>query len=139
MARSSEHLQKEVTKFAAIALGGPSRLKGHIILCDLPTATSASFWEEEKNIGAIVNCIGVRRGRGKVVYPRVAGDPLVSFVDARESGSLGAAFEEAAKVAAKALEEGKDVLIHCRQTFHRGPGVAAGLLQKLCGVDYKVC
>lgn len=139
MAESRSSLQKEVTKFAATSLGGPARLRGHIILCDLPTATSASFWEQETNIGAIVNCIGVRHGRGKIVYPRNAENPLVLFVDARNSGTLGTAFEEAAKAAEKALEQGKDVLVHCRQTFHRGPGVAAGLLQRLCGVDYKVC
>lgn len=131
--------QSEVTKFAATALGGPSRLSGHIILCDLPTATSVSFWEEETNIGAIVNCIGVRHGQGRVIYPRTPRNPVVMFVDARRPETIHTAFQQAANVAEKALEQGKDVLVHCRQTFHRGPGVAAGLLQKLCGVDYKVC
>ena len=38
----------------------------------------------------------------------------------------------------KALEAGNDVVLPCRESFHRTPAVLAAYLVRLCGVSYKV-
>jgi hypothetical protein len=138
MARGQQRVQQDVTRFPATVLGGPSRLRGNLILCDLQTATSTQFWAQQQNVGVIINCIGERHGSRRAVYPRSQSRPHVLYVDARNVLLLPQAFSTASRIAGRVLEDGQDVLVHCRETFHRAPGIAAGLMQKLCGVDYKV-
>jgi hypothetical protein len=130
--------EPEVTVVLATALGGPPEFTGNFILADLATVTGLPFWEEHKNIGLIVNCIGKRYGTSKAIYPKESGRPLAVFVEVRNSRTLSSAFDTAANLARRELGKGKDVLVHCRETFHRGPGVCAGIMQKLCSVNYKV-
>lgn len=130
---------REVTTVPATILGGPQALRGSFVLADLVTVQSQAFWTQQQNIGCVVNCIGKRAGtRGSHTYPGEAGNPLVLFVDAHNTATMPDAFADASKIVEDVLSKGKDVLVHCRETFHRGPGICAGFMQKLCGVHYQV-
>jgi hypothetical protein len=36
------------------------------------------------------------------------------------------------------LENGDDVVVHCRESYHRAPAVLAAYMLRLCGIPYKV-
>lgn len=130
--------QREITIVPATALGGSTANKGNFVLADLPTVSTPQFWDDHPNIGLIVNCIGQRHGSARAVYPRRGGQPLVLFIETHNHKTLPGAFATAAGVVEPMLRKGKDILVHCRETFHRGPGICAGMFQKIQGVHYKV-
>ena len=70
-----------------------------------------------------MNCMGYRSGGKAVKYPKNAAESQVFFVDARDLDKLPDAFNQAAGYIEDMLEEGYDVLVHCRETFHRGPAI----------------
>jgi hypothetical protein len=130
-----------ITKIAATALGGSPNLTGNFILCDRDTAVSQRLWSQEPNIGVVVNCIGERFGDKKVHYPAATSQNKVEvfYIECSDKGQLPEAFKRTVEPVRKALEAGRDVLVHCKATYHRAPVVYAGLQTCVCGVGYKVC
>ena len=129
----------EVTIMSATSLGGPERLKGNLILTDLTTATSCPFWVNYgANVGLVLNCIGPRSGVHKVVYPPESAKSLKLFIEVRNTHDFANQFAKAAPQIEKTLESGKDVVLHCRESYHRAPIVVAATLARLCGVGYLV-
>ena len=122
-------------------LGGPARFRrGNFILAPLDIVMTDEFWRVHgSEIGMIVNCIGVRHGRDEVKYPPAAAKASVYFVDAHNK-SLAQDFERSCPEVKRQLESGRDVLVHCRETFHRGPAVWAGYQVRICQhLDYQAC
>ena len=130
-----------VTKLNALALGGPKEFTGRsFTLATLKTVQKPEFWQlHGKNIGLVVNCIGKRNGPGGTVrLPDAAGRPQQVFINVMQSDSLSIPFNTACQSTKETFKKGKDVLVHCRWTFHRGPVICAGIYQEICGVPYKV-
>ena len=129
----------DVTTMSATSLGGPARLKGNLILTDLTTATSCPFWVNYgKNAGLVLNCIGLRSGFHKVTYPPEAMTCQKLYIEVRDLHACANQFAKAAPQIEKTLESGKDVVLHCRESYHRAPIVVAATLARLCGVGYLV-
>ena len=128
----------EVTIVPATVLGGPSRLRGNFILADLPTVTSPGFWISHPKARITVNCIGMRHGTHRVSYPQESAISLKLYVEVRSNANLPVQFATTVLQVEKALEAGNDVVLHCRESFHRTPAVLAAYLVRLCGVSYKV-
>ena len=124
------------TRFPANCLGGNDKLLGHIVLAVEEEVKSGDWWErhETRNIDLIVNCIGPDTLKW---YPKNAATSQllcrVRYRDHREAD-----FELVWQEALKVLLRGGDVLIHCRESFHRAPLVAAALISKLTGDSYQV-
>jgi hypothetical protein len=131
-----------VTVLNANALGGRLEYGGRsFILATLSTLQKPDFWQlQGQNVGLVVNCIGKRNSPDdSAVLPDAAGRPLQVFIDVHNKmDSLPTAFNTACQATKETFDRGKDVLVHCRLTFHRGPIIAAGLYQNLCGVSYQV-
>ena len=130
-----------VTVLNALALGGPEEFTGRsFTLANLKIVQTPDFWRlRGKNIGLVVNCIGKRGGPGGTDrLPDAAGRPQQVFIDVNKIDSLSVAFNTACGMTKETFHRGKDVLVHCRLTFHRGPVICAGIYQEICGVPYKV-
>ena len=130
-----------VTVLNALALGGPKGFTGRsFTLAALKTVQKPEFWQlHGKNIGLVVNCIGKRDGPGGTdLLPDAAGRPQQVFIDVHKIDSLSVALNTACGLAKETFQSGKDVLVHCRLTFHRGPAICAGMYQELCRVPYQV-
>ena len=131
----------QITRLNALALGGPEEFTGRsFILANLKVVQTPDFWRlHGKNIGLVVNCIGKRGGPGGTDrLPDAAGRPQQVFIDVNKIDSLSVALNTACGMAKETFQSGKDVLVHCRLTFHRGPVMCAGIYQEICGVPYKV-
>jgi hypothetical protein len=125
------------TYIYATVLGGPDKLaNGRFVLADLRTIEQEEFWQDKQNIRCIVNCIGKRYGKDEVKYP--AATSQVHYVESRNPARLPDTFTHSCKAVEETLAQGYDVLVHCRETFHRGPAVWAGYQARLCGQDYQV-
>ena len=117
-------------------LGGNDKLLGNVVLAVEEEVKSGDWWErhETRNIDLIVNCIGPDTLKW---YPKNAATSQllcrVRYRDHREAD-----FELVWQEALKVLLRGGDVLIHCRESFHRAPLVAAALISKLTGDSYQV-
>ena len=125
------------TTFPANSLGGPGRLTGSIILADLQQVQAQKLWEKTfSNVGLIVNCI---RQDFTVGYRKnaTAKSQLV-YVDARNKELRHPEFMQALPRVRECLEQGKDVLIHCRESFHRAPIVTACFIYMLTDIAYQV-
>ena len=126
------------TYIPATVLGGPEKLKnGRFILADLRTIQKKEWWQDHHYIRCIVNCIGKRWGKDEAKYPYAATSQLY-YVESRNFAHLPVMFNESCKGVEETLAHGYDVLIHCRETFHRGPAVWAGYQTRICGQDYQV-
>lgn len=131
--------ENPITIVPCCALGGPEKFYGgNFVLTDLQTCLQPRFWDEHPNIMATVNCIGPRSGWKQVKYPDNAARSELFFIDARDSKTLPERFRITAGHIEDMLEQGFDVLVHCRYTFHRGPGIWAGLMTRICGIPYQV-
>lgn len=131
----------EIARLNALALGGPEEFTGRsFTLANLKIVQTPDFWRlHGKNIGLVVNCIGKRGGPGGTDrLPDPAGRPRQVFIDVSKIDSLSVALNTACGMAKETFQSGKDVLVHCRLTFHRGPVICAGINQEICGVPYKV-
>ena len=113
-------------------------MRGNIILTDLPTVASPGFWVAHPNVAVTVNCIGQRHGAHRVTYPEESANSLKVYVDVRSVANLPIQFAKAAPRVEKTLENGMDVVMHCRESYHRAPGIVVAMLVRLRGVDYKV-
>lgn len=112
--------------------------RGNFILATLDTVLKDEFWQNYgPDIFMIVNCIGVRYGRDKIQYPPGAAKASVFFINAH-GPSLAEDFKRSCPEVERTLDAGLDVLVHCRETFHRSPAVWAGYQVAVCGhVDYQ--
>ena len=131
----------QITRLNALALGGPEEFTGRsFILANLKVVQTPDFWRlHGKNIGLVVNCIGKRKGPGGTDrLPDAAGRPQQVFIDVNKIDSLSVALNTACGMTKETFHRGKDTLVHCRLTFHRGPVICAGIYQETCGVPYKV-
>ena len=125
------------TIFPANCLGGPKGLTGRIILADLQQVQAEELWEQPfSNVGLIVNCI---RRNFTVEYPKnIPAKSQLVFVDARNKELRHPEFMQALPRVRECLEQGKDVMIHCRESFHRAPIVTACFIYMMSGMSYQV-
>ena len=130
----------EITRLDARALGGPEEFTGRsFILANLKVVQNPDFWRHGNNIGLVVNCIGKRAGPGGTDrLPDAAGRPQQVFINVMQSDALTVPFNTTCQSTKETFKRKKDVLVHCRLTFHRGPVICAGIYQEICGVPYKV-
>ena len=131
--RGQQQSRDSVSVLPGDILGGPPRFRrGNFILAPLDIVLTDEFWRVHgSEIGMIVNCIGVRSGKGHVQYPKGAAKASVYYVDAHND-SLATDFNWTCPEVKRQLESGRDVLVHCRETFHRGPAVWAGYQVRVC-------
>lgn len=134
----SQRPRQETNVVAATCLGGPARLTGNFVLTDERTLRSDAFWQAHPKMTLVVNCIGFRPGSDMLVYPMSSAQSQKIYVETRNTVTLPVQFARAAVAVEAELEQGNEVLVHCRETFHRGPAIFAGLLKRLCGVDHQV-
>lgn len=107
---------------------------GDIILAECCQVEDADWWEQHaKNAHTIVCCTADSH---KFFYPHsIAATSQIMWVDAREDNERIRQYQLDLMTprVGKALARGEDVVIHCRQAFHRAPVVAAALYQRLTG------
>ena len=106
-------------------------------MADLPTVQNPDFWSINRNIGCLVNCIGERYGKLRVDYAPLAASSQKFYIDVRNPVNLPVQFAKSVAQVEKTLTQGYDVVVHCRETFHRAPAVWAGYCTRLCGVNYQ--
>jgi hypothetical protein len=131
----------EVTRIPCADLGCPDKfMYGAFVLTDLNTVLSNKFWDDNgQNIRLIVNCIGERFGSKKICYPTHAAKSQTYYVDCHNRLGLPAQFAKACPAVESCLEQGYDVLVHCRETFHRAPAVYVAFQVQICQQeDYQV-
>ena len=128
---------QEPTAFEANFLGGPSWLKGSYILAELPQVCNAALWKTDfKNVGVVVSCVAEWVD---VEYPpQCTAQSQLLRVDMRNKALRNPQFEKALPLVEKALEAGKDVLVHCRESWHRAPIAVAAFYYKTTGIGYEV-
>ena len=125
------------TVFPATCCGGPARFDGRIFLADLAQVEAQMLWKTTfTNVRVIVCCLQQDFG---VVYPKIAtATSQLWFVDCRNDVLRHPDFMRTLPAVRKCLEEGRDVLIHCRESFHRAPIVSACFIYMLTGTPYQV-
>ena len=133
-------VQKE-TFLDAVALGGPESLTGRFLLAESVQVGSAEWWKslQDDSTTVIVNCIGdMKEFQVRNLYPEpiAAKSQILRFGPRSEYRAED--FEVVWPVVGASLKKGQTVVVHCRQSFHRGPLVLACLMQKLCKVSYQV-
>ena len=135
--KSGPRYTQSFTKVPSTCCGGSSLLKGHIILAALDEVVSPSFWEANPNIGAIVNCL---HHADEVQYPQHSATSQRYSIEVRHhnESTRSLQFEHAYPNVAGCLTAGQDVVVHCRESYHRAPLVAAMLLSRATGVGYQV-
>jgi|SouAtlMetagenome_1021521.scaffolds.fasta_scaffold00228_9 hypothetical protein len=132
------HHPTEITVLSATALGGPSDITGNFVIAPLRCVQDREFWRVHRRITCIINCKGRHNGKGPW-YPREAlAQATVIHIDVDAPAGLDIHFAMAKSMAEITLKDGKDVLVHCQQSFHRCPPICAGLYQSICGVHYQV-
>ena len=126
------------TKFHAAVLGAETDLRGHFIFGRMDEVESEGFYRKETNIGLILTCT------------RYARDPRYPYSATRDIKKahwnirdpdperLKKGFHEVWLLVLECLLNGKDVLIHCQESFHRAPIAFACIFQAITGVSYKV-
>ena len=141
MGASKEKIQR-VTVVAANACGGPPQLRGHFVMAEQPQVANPSWWDSfermEGRINVIVNCIG-SYGDKRQFYPNhIAARSQILTFDPRSRDNKSEQFNRVWPIVLDELRKGRKVLVHCRQSFHRGPIAVACLMMKFSGADYKV-
>ena len=129
---------QEVTVVPATVLGGSGSLKGKFLLADVNQVQDEQFWNEHcGRVGVIISCL---RDDHRIYYPRQGRATEVQqlVVDLRSPQFRKRDFETALPYVRDVLESGQDVLVHCRESFHRGPMCVAMLMRALTGTDYQV-
>ena len=128
---------QSIPKFAATALGGPKRLRGNFLLADMAQVPRKELWENEfRNVRLVVNFIGHHH---TVEYPKdIAATMEVAIVDLRNKDLRHPHFTLALPRVEECLEGGADVLVHCRESYHRAPLATAAFIRMLTGVNYQV-
>ncbi len=124
------------TTFEATCVGGPERFaRGRFVLAHEYEVVNESWWGEHRRVGLIVNCM---RAGDVLAYPSNAATSQIVYVDARSPKERDPDFQRALPLVEQTLEAGQDVLVHCSQSFHRAPAIAAAFMKKLCGVSFQV-
>jgi hypothetical protein len=97
---------------------------------------SRPFWKQFPKATLVVSAVGDRTDPYK--YPQLDDRKLlreqvsVMFVSGRT-----AQFCNLGLLIARTLARGEDVVMHCNQSFHRGPVLAAATMWHLFGVEPK--
>ena len=126
------------TKFHAAVLGGHTDLQGHFLFGRIDEVESDEFWRKEKNIGLILTCT---RYANDPRYPSWATkDIKKAHWNIRDPNPKRCqkAFDTVWPLVLECLLDGKDVLFHCQESFHRAPIVYACIFQAITGESYKV-
>ena len=125
------------TKIPASAFAGSVRLTGNIILAQVPEVLSDGFWEKERNVGVIVNCM---RDFDQSMYPQSAAisQKFLYHFDVRSKEWRQKGYDDLFELVADCLLDGQDVLFHCQQSYHRAPICVATIMQRITGSSYKV-
>ena len=105
-------------------------LQGNLIFAERFQVESDSWWESHQQIALIVDCTdGSRLFR----YRKTAQRVQILRVDPRDPARRQKMLNGALAMIRKTMAE-RDVLFHCRQSFHRAPVVGAAVHQRLAGV-----
>ena len=98
------------------------------------TQVVKSAWVEKWNVGLFVNCCGVHTPPFR--YPPGIATTKVSI--SWENGRDGA-LTLACPDVVQAWSQGKNVVVHCKQSFHRGPLGFVALCRKIFGFEPRRC
>jgi hypothetical protein len=94
----------------------------------------ASFYDEYPNIRAVVRATGLKGKRGDFNYaapPEVLRLRIsVSFVNGRDKD-----YDDTIAALTSMIYFGETVVVHCENSFHRGPLAASCLFWCFAGVD----
>ena len=128
------------TRISPTALGGPTRLRGQLVLADEHQVSDARWWADpmHKNIKLIVQC--THRAQ-TFHYPACVFNEMKCkhvYVDPRNDKIRQLELDKAMPLIEETLARGEDVLLHCKQSFHRCPVVTAAVVQRLCGTPGQV-
>ena len=125
------------TKFTANILGGPAKLRGKYILADIPQVCDPALWKTDfKDVGLVVCCLASWK---EVEYPpQATAQSQLLRVDMRNKELRNPQFENALPLVEKTLEAGKDVLVHCKESYHRAPIAVAAFYRQTTGIGYQV-
>lgn len=135
--KANPRYTQSATEIPASDLGNCPQLKGKYIFARQSEVESEQFWKKYTNVGGIVCCL---RFGDFAKYPaavRQQGIKVLS-VDARSKRDRERGFRHAAPEVQKIFERGQDVVVHCRESYHRAPMVGSGLHQLLTGLDFRV-
>ena len=122
------------TTWQATVMGGPRDLVGRFVLADKVQVEDQAWWDRHPDIRVIIQCADHAGGGFGQRQPFRYPVQLRHFkVDARDTQGRQAALEAALPAVEAALREGKDVLLHCMNSFHRAPVVAAAFHKRLTG------
>ena len=107
---------------------------GRIILADREEVESDAFWHSGEGRGAGGCAAAVGKGTAAYAYPaaapRLRGTVSVTWASGRDQ-QLCAAIPWMRGV----LESGQDLVLHCNQSVHRGPLLAAAVACEVYGTD----
>ena len=120
------------TTLATLVLGGPSELRGCVMLAERVQVEDSEWCERHPNIKMIVQCARHPRGAQHFKYG-VRQKVLHAVVDPRNARDRQSQLNHAMPDIYKFLKEGETVLFHCEQSFHRAPVVLAAVMKKLTG------
>ena len=126
------------TKFHAATLGDQTDLQGHFLFGRIEEVQTDWLWRKEKNVGLIVSCT---RYANDARYPAWAtSDIKKAHWNIRDPNPKRCqeAFDTVWPLVLECLLNGKDVLFHCHESFHRAPIVYACIFQAITGESYKV-
>ena len=123
-----------ILKLKVVDEVGPD-LRGCFILADEQDVVDESWWDRHRDVGCIVNCL--QHGQS-VVYPSNCPTFDIAYVDVRSKVHRDQDFQRALPMVRETLEEGKDVVVHCSQSYHRAPAVVAAFMQELSEIDFEV-
>ena len=126
------------TKFHAATLGDQTDLRGNFLFARIEEVESDGLWRKENNVGLIVSCT---RYANDARYPAWATSDIKKAhwnIRDPKPQRCQKAFDTVWPLVLECLLNGKDVLIHCQESFHRAPIVYACIYQVIIGVSYKV-
>ena len=131
----SRFARQPPTVVPAQCLGGASTLAGSFILAERCQLEEESYWSdgELSNVQAVVNAT---HNREPFHYPRTAKSQVGQWVvvDARGNENVNnRVLDRETPGILDVLRRGGDVLVHCNQSFHRGPVVCAALFRRCTG------
>ena len=96
---------------------------------DRTQAESMELYEVFPRIALIVQCTNFNT---RIKHP--VRKPFVQ-VDPNTENARGWRFEEVVKQIKEVIPTGRDVLMHCEKSVHRGPIIAPGIMRRLSGVN----
>ena len=109
---------------------------GNLIFAERHQVSDNWFWETHcKKVAVTVQCTN---NHTHFAYPGLAAKSQRVRVDPRDGFHRQDQLDSAIGPISRALETGKDVLLHCNQSFHRAPVIGAAVCARVSGVSAKV-